>query len=278
MARTAVSRVSETRHEEPGTYARSIRVTLTGAATKGSADATLFTGRDARVVEVDGLPLEFRPEGTVVYLRNRDVPGVVGGVGTILGEAGVNIADFSLARGDGSRARPRSSPSTPLRSAAVLASSRAHPAVEERGVMSWRVVTVVTRTRVVVLFGGQSVEREVSRISARTIAGALDPSRYEVVPLAVGEDGRFLPAVRVGPAAGGGPRAGALPRSGIRRAKPSFRGDHVPGRVDVVFPIIHGTTGEDGVLQGFLETLGSRTSARGSRARRSEWTSRSSRP
>ncbi|MFY9550521.1 MAG: phosphoglycerate dehydrogenase, partial [Thermoanaerobaculia bacterium] len=93
--------VSETRHEEPSTYARSLRVTLTGAGGTGRAEATLFTGRDARVVEVDGLPLEFHPEGTVVFLRNRDVPGVVGSVGTILGESGVNIANFSLARGDG---------------------------------------------------------------------------------------------------------------------------------------------------------------------------------
>jgi D-alanine-D-alanine ligase len=52
----------------------------------------------------------------------------------------------------------------------------------------------VSRVRVVVLFGGKSVEREVSRISARTICGALDPGRYDVVPLAIDADGRFLPA------------------------------------------------------------------------------------
>jgi D-3-phosphoglycerate dehydrogenase len=128
--------VSETRHEEPGTYARSIRVTLTGGASKGSADATLFTGRDARVVEVDGLPLEFRPEGTVVYLRNRDVPGVVGGVGTILGEAGINIANFSLARGDGSRAAAVIAVDT-APAPAVLERLRGLPAVEEVRVVSF---------------------------------------------------------------------------------------------------------------------------------------------
>jgi D-3-phosphoglycerate dehydrogenase / 2-oxoglutarate reductase len=128
--------VSETRHEEPGTYARSIRVTLIGGSSKGSADATLFTGRDARVVEVDGLPLEFRPEGTVVYLRNRDVPGVVGGVGTILGEAGVNIANFSLARGHGSRAAAVIAVDT-APAPAVLERLRGLPAVEEVRVVSW---------------------------------------------------------------------------------------------------------------------------------------------
>ena len=128
--------VSETRHEDPGTYARSLRVTLTGAARSGSADATLFAGRDARVVAVDGLPLEFRPEGTVVFLRNRDVPGVVGSVGTILGEAGVNIANFSLARGQGYRAAAVIAvDSAPPRS--VLERLQQTPAVEEVRVVSW---------------------------------------------------------------------------------------------------------------------------------------------
>jgi D-alanine-D-alanine ligase len=113
----------------------------------------------------------------------------------------------------------------------------------------------VTRIRVVVLFGGRSVEREVSRVSARTICGALDPSRYEVVPLAVGEDGRFLPAAESARLL----TTGAVPDR-FRRAEPA--GEAIvplqiyPGLTDVVFPIIHGTTGEDGVLQGFLETLG----------------------
>jgi D-3-phosphoglycerate dehydrogenase len=128
--------VSETRHEDPGNYVRSIRVTLRGERGGTRADATLFSGRDARVVAVDDLPLEFRPEGTVVYLKNRDVPGVVGSVGTILGEGGVNIANFSLARGAGGRA------------AAVIAVDsapppetldrlRRAPAVEEVRVVSW---------------------------------------------------------------------------------------------------------------------------------------------
>jgi D-3-phosphoglycerate dehydrogenase len=85
---------------------------------------------------VDGLPLEFRPEGTIVFLRNRDVPGVVGSVGTILGETGVNIADFSLARGHGDRAAAviavDSAPSE-----AALARLRSAPAVEEVRVVSW---------------------------------------------------------------------------------------------------------------------------------------------
>jgi D-3-phosphoglycerate dehydrogenase len=128
--------VSETRHEDPGAYARSLRISITGAGISGRADATLFAGRGARVVEVDGLPLEFRPEGTVVFLRNRDVPGVVGSVGTILGEAGVNIGNFSLARGQGQRAAAVIAVDT-APPEAVLDRLRGLPAVEEVRVVSW---------------------------------------------------------------------------------------------------------------------------------------------
>lgn len=128
--------VSETRHEEPGNYARSIRVALSDGKRTSSAHATLFSGTDARVVEVDGLPLEFRPEGTVVFLRNRDVPGVVGSVGTILGEGGVNIANFSLARGAGERAAAVIAVDS-VPTAEILARLRNAPGVEEVRVVTW---------------------------------------------------------------------------------------------------------------------------------------------
>jgi D-3-phosphoglycerate dehydrogenase len=128
--------VVQTRHEHPGNYVRSIRVALMGGGSPTSADATLFSGRDARIVKVDGLPLEFRPEGTIVFLKNRDVPGVVGNVGTILGEGGVNIADFSLARGEGSKAAAVIAvDSAPP--AEVLERLRKAPAIEEVRVVTW---------------------------------------------------------------------------------------------------------------------------------------------
>jgi D-alanine-D-alanine ligase len=113
----------------------------------------------------------------------------------------------------------------------------------------------VTRLRVAVLFGGKSVEREVSRVSARTIAGAFDPARYEVVPIAVSEAGRFLPPSESRQLLAAGP----VPER-FRTSDPAgtavVPAEVAPGRIDVVFPIVHGTTGEDGALQGFLETLG----------------------
>ncbi len=117
----------------------------------------------------------------------------------------------------------------------------------------------MSRLRVVVLFGGRSVEREVSRLSARKIVGSLDPARYEVVSLAAGPDGRFLTAAGSARLLADGP----VPER-YREAEPASPAESGalvpaeigPGRADIVFPIIHGTTGEDGVLQGFLETLG----------------------
>ena len=136
VARERGLAVLEVRREEGGDYARSIRLTLTGGETSFEAEATIYSGREGRVVEVDGLPLEFRPEGTIVFLRNRDVPGVIGSVGTILGEGGVNIASFSLARGGGERAAAVvavDSPPPP----AVLERLRAAPAIEEVRVIRW---------------------------------------------------------------------------------------------------------------------------------------------
>ena len=113
----------------------------------------------------------------------------------------------------------------------------------------------MSRKRVVVLYGGRSVEREVSRVSARTIVAALDRAKYDVIPLAVGEDGRFLPAEDSAKLLA----EGFVPER-FRRAEPESTAvvplEFSPGQADVVFPIIHGTTGEDGTLQGFLDFLG----------------------
>jgi D-3-phosphoglycerate dehydrogenase len=64
---------------------------------------TLFGERDPRIVRFAGFRLEFRPSGLLLVLRNLDVPGVVGKLGSLLGDAGVNIADIHLARRDEER-------------------------------------------------------------------------------------------------------------------------------------------------------------------------------
>ena len=58
----------------------------------------LFGGSEPRVVQIDEYRLEARPEGIVLVMQNRDVPGVIGQVGTLLGEHGVNIGEWRLGR------------------------------------------------------------------------------------------------------------------------------------------------------------------------------------
>ena len=62
---------------------------------------TLFTGKEPRIVNIEGVPVEAALGAHMLFIRNDDTPGLVGRVGTILGEAGQNIADFRLGRIEG---------------------------------------------------------------------------------------------------------------------------------------------------------------------------------
>lgn len=91
-------------HHHGGEYPQLLEVTLEGdGGRRIEIGGTLFAQRDPRVVRFEGYRLEFRPAGMLLVLTNDDVPGVVGRVGTLLGEAGVNIAEIHLAR-EGDRA------------------------------------------------------------------------------------------------------------------------------------------------------------------------------
>lgn len=105
--------------------------------------------------------------------------------------------------------------------------------------------------KVGLIFGGRTAEHRVSVASARTIARGLEEAGHEVVPLPIGPDGGWLSA-RQGRYALEG-RIDQLPVSGqpIR----STLNRLLEVEVDVVFPTIHGTWGEDGTLQGFCEIL-----------------------
>ena len=114
------------------------------------------------------------------------------------------------------------------------------------------------RIRVLVLFGGRSSEHGVSVLSARNVAAALDPARYEVVAVGIGQDGvwRYEPAETLANAKGD-PRqlavAGTGPRLRIPVGPPSADDDIRPD--DVLFPVLHGTFGEDGTIQGLFELM-----------------------
>jgi D-3-phosphoglycerate dehydrogenase len=85
-------------HSAPGDYPHLVDVILGGGGKSVELGGTLFGERDLRVVRFGGFRLEFRPVGKLLFIENLDVPGVVGKVGTLLAEAGINIADIHLAR------------------------------------------------------------------------------------------------------------------------------------------------------------------------------------
>lgn len=101
LAKSRGIEVVRSTHSAPGDYPQLLGVCLTGGGRSVELDGTLFGERDARVVRFGGFRLEFRPEGKLLVMENRDVPGVVGRVGTLIAEAGINIADIHLARRDG---------------------------------------------------------------------------------------------------------------------------------------------------------------------------------
>jgi D-alanine-D-alanine ligase len=116
------------------------------------------------------------------------------------------------------------------------------------------------RLRVGVIFGGRSGEHEVSLASAASVIRALDPEKYEPVPIGIGKDGRWFigtPAQKMLPDVlrqghrvmlSADPSVGALLPMEERAAGSQ--------RVDVIFPVLHGTFGEDGTVQGLLDLAG----------------------
>jgi D-alanine-D-alanine ligase len=121
----------------------------------------------------------------------------------------------------------------------------------------------VKKTRVIILFGGRSAEHEVSLLSARNVFLALDRERFTPLLVGIDKQGRW----RVEPeqtllAAKGDPRLLKLHAAGPELAVP-VHPHAVPvegaqpmailGSDDVVFPVLHGTYGEDGTVQGLLE-------------------------
>ena len=150
------------------------------------------------------------------------------------------------------------------------------------------------KLRVGILFGGRSGEHEVSLLSAASVVNAIDKSKYEVVPIGITKEGRWVTAgdaqrLLAGEVAGEGARAThtkAHLRAGDPEATPGaavlasgesvvvppepvhrqsgivpFQTDAALTRrasdrainVDVIFPVLHGTFGEDGTIQGLLE-------------------------
>jgi len=144
----------------------------------------------------------------------------------------------------------------------------------------------MTKLRVGVLFGGRSGEHEVSLLSAASVIEAIDKTKYDVVPIGITKDGRWLTAEHAEQLLKSNGQSQAEPASHLRAGDPEATPGAallasgqavvmppVPGRelhpfqtdvprrriedrainVDIVFPVLHGTFGEDGTIQGLLE-------------------------
>lgn len=92
--------VTEVKHDRAGAYQTLIRLTVTSETQSRSLAGTLFNGNKPRMVEIKGIPMDAALAPRMLYISNQDKPGLIGSLGTILGDAGINIASFHLGRGD----------------------------------------------------------------------------------------------------------------------------------------------------------------------------------
>ena len=92
--------ISEVSHDRAGAYQTRIRLTVTTEKQSRAVAGTLFAGDHPRIVEIKDIAMEAELGPHMLYIANEDVPGLIGALGSTLGEAGVNIATFHLGRAD----------------------------------------------------------------------------------------------------------------------------------------------------------------------------------
>lgn len=125
----------------------------------------------------------------------------------------------------------------------------------------------MSKTRVIILFGGVSSEHSISCATASGVLSAIDRNKYEVIPVGITQDGVYVPAeddvqkwaLTEGelPEVNFEGKSFIWPTTGSKTISYVENGvSHSLGEVDVVFPVLHGPNGEDGTIQGFLELLG----------------------
>lgn len=118
------------------------------------------------------------------------------------------------------------------------------------------------KLRIGIVFGGRSGEHEVSVASARSIMAAIDPEKYEIIPIAITHAGQWLPGVAPQQLAAPGDNSNVEPLPGELTGDingfarlPTVQSTDAAA-IDVIFPVLHGTYGEDGAMQGMLEMAG----------------------
>lgn len=137
-------RVHEEKEESlRGGTASVLTLALHTAQGESRASATVIHGKHPRLLAFDHIDVEAPLEGTLVVCRNLDVPGVIGKIGSILGEQGVNIANFALGR-----ERAAGGPGSPARALAVV---QVDPPVPSQAMEALRGVEALLEARVVSL-------------------------------------------------------------------------------------------------------------------------------
>jgi D-3-phosphoglycerate dehydrogenase / 2-oxoglutarate reductase len=132
----------ETRRRErgfPNTLEIAALPEASGLAKGFTAEGTVLHDGSPRVLQIDGIPLEAQLAGTILYLRNRDEPGVIGQVGATLGQRGVNIATFTLGRREATRG------------AEAVSLVRLDGEVSDTILGSIRGITAITEARLIIL-------------------------------------------------------------------------------------------------------------------------------
>jgi len=115
------------------------------------------------------------------------------------------------------------------------------------------------RLRIGILFGGRSGEHEVSLASAASVIRGLDPDKYEAVPIGITKEGHWLigaGAQKMLPEVLKGGQRVMMTADPTDAALVKLDGSGGGQRLDVVFPVMHGTFGEDGTIQGLLDLAG----------------------
>ena len=101
VAETRGIAISSTTHPTPHDYTNLITFRASSGREEMCVSGTLFSEKNQRIVSVNNFRVEFKPEGHLIYIITKDVPGVVGKVGTLLGDREINIAEYNLARREG---------------------------------------------------------------------------------------------------------------------------------------------------------------------------------
>ncbi len=92
----------ETTFEESPTspnYHNKVTISLTTSKGVSTVTGTVFEDTEPRIVNINGFGFDFKPKGKMIVFKNRDVPGVIASIATLLSENGINISDFRLGRG-----------------------------------------------------------------------------------------------------------------------------------------------------------------------------------